>query len=178
MTNNLQQLTVGGGCFWCVEAIFQQIKGVEKVVSGYSNGDAPGKPTYREVCSGLSGFVEVVQVDFNSEVISYEELLIIFMTSHDPTSLNRQGADAGTQYRSGIYYQSDEQKEIAETVVKEMIPYFDNQIVTEIKQLENFYTAEDYHQDYYNQNSNQAYCNFVIAPKLAKLKREYASKLK
>ena len=178
MTNNLQQLTVGGGCFWCVEAIFQQIKGVEKVVSGYSNGDAPGKPTYREVCSGLSGFVEVVQVDFNPEVISYEELLIIFMTSHDPTSLNRQGADAGTQYRSGIYYQSDEQKEIAETVVKEMIPYFDNQIVTEIKQLENFYAAEDYHQDYYNQNSNQGYCNFVIAPKLAKLRREYASKLK
>jgi len=178
MTKTLQQLTVGGGCFWCIEAIFQQIKGVEKVVSGYTGGNAPGRPTYREICSGLTGHAEVVQVDFDSNIISYEELLVIFMTSHDPTTLNRQGADVGSQYRSVIYYHNDDQKEIAETVVREMTPFYDNKIVTEISALDVFYEAEDYHQDYYNQNSNQGYCNFVIAPKLAKLRREYASKLK
>ena len=178
MTKTFQQLTAGGGCFWCIEAIFQQIKGVEKVVSGYTGGNAPGRPTYREVCSGLTGHAEVVQVDFDPSIISYEELLIIFMTSHDPTTLNRQGADVGSQYRSVIYYHNDEQKEIAETVIKEVTPYYDNNIVTEISALHVFYEAEDSHQNYYNKNSNQGYCNFVIAPKLAKLRREYASKLK
>ena len=171
-------LTVGGGCFWCVEAVFQLIKGVEEVVSGYSGGNCPGHPTYREVCSGLTGHAEVVQVTFNPEIISYEELLIMFMTSHDPTTLNRQGADVGTQYRSVIYYHDDSQKEIAEKVVEQLAPYFENEIVTEISSLETFYPAEDYHQDYYNQNKDQGYCSFVITPKLAKLRKLYAEKLK
>ena len=178
METKKEILTVGGGCFWCVEAVFQLIKGVEKVVSGYSGGNCPGHPTYREVCSGRTGHAEVVQVTFNPDSISYEELLIIFMTSHDPTTLNRQGADVGTQYRSVIYYHNDNQKMIAEKVVEQLAPYFDNEIVTEISPLETFYPAEDYHQDYYNQNKDQGYCSFVITPKLAKLRKLYADKLK
>ncbi len=175
---NLQVATVGGGCFWCTEAVFQEIKGVEKVVSGYSGGNAPGKPTYREVCSGLTGHAEVIQITFDADVISYEDILVIFMTTHDPTTLNRQGADRGTQYRSVIYYHSEVQKEIAEVVVIEVAPYFENPIVTEITALDIFYDAEEHHQDYYRNNQEQGYCSFVITPKLAKLRQLHADKLK
>ena len=177
-TKNLQVATFGGGCFWCTEAIFQEVQGVEKVVSGYSGGNAPGKPTYREVCSGLTGHAEVIQVTFDANVVSYEALLFIFMTTHDPTTLNRQGADRGTQYRSVIYYHNDEQKEIAEVVLKEIAPYYENSVVTEISPLDIFYEAEDYHQDYYRNNEEQGYCSFVITPKLAKLRKLHADKLK
>ena len=170
--------TVGGGCFWCVEAVFRQIKGVEKVVSGYSGGKAPGKPTYREVCSGLTGHAEVVQIHFKPKVISYAEILTIFMTSHDPTTLNRQGADVGTQYRSVIFYHDAEQKKIAETVIGEMASYFDDPIVTELSPLDIFYEAEDYHQDYYANNTSQGYCSAIITPKLAKLRKMHSDKLK
>jgi peptide-methionine (S)-S-oxide reductase len=176
--NNIKLATFGGGCFWCTEAVFRELKGVEKVVSGYSGGNAPGKPTYREVCSGLTGHAEVVQVTFNSETITYEEILIVFMTTHDPTTLNRQGADVGTQYRSVIYYHDENQKEIAETVIKEITSYFDNPIVTDIAPLDIFYEAEEYHQDYYKNNRQQGYCNAVITPKLAKFRKLYAEKLK
>lgn len=175
---NLKQMTVGGGCFWCTEAVFDQVKGVEKVVSGYSGGTVPGTPTYREVCSGLTGHAEVIQVHFDPSIVSFEDLLVIFMTSHDPTTLNRQGADSGTQYRSVIFYHDENQKEIAETVLKEMGTYYDNPIVTEISALEKFFPAEDAHQDYYVNNSSQGYCTAVISPKLARLRQMHADKLK
>lgn len=174
----MELLTVGGGCFWCTEAVFNEVKGVEKVVSGYTGGNAPGKPTYREVCSGLTGHAEVVQVTFDPNIVSYEDLLVIFMTSHDPTSLNRQGGDAGTQYRSVIYYHNDTQKEIATTVAKEMAPYYENPIVTEISPLQTFYEAEENHQDYYANNQTAGYCSAVITPKLARLRNMHADKLK
>lgn len=170
-------LTVGGGCFWCIEAIFQQVKGVTDIVSGYSGGTIPGKPSYREVCSGLTGHAEVVQVHFNPSIITYDNLLIIFMTSHDPTSLNKQGADAGTEYRSVIFYHDDIQKETAVRVVKQLEPYFEKKIVTEISPLTKFYQAEKYHQNYYNNNRDQGYCNVVIAPKLSRLRKLHADKL-
>ena len=170
--------TFGGGCFWCTEAVFQEVKGVEKIVSGYSGGDAPGKPTYREICSGLTGYAEVVQITFDTNVISYEDILVIFMTTHDPTTLNRQGADAGTQYRSVIYYHDSAQKKIAEVVVKEISPYYKDPIVTEITALDIFYEAEKEHQDYYRNNQEQGYCSFVITPKLTKLRKLHADKLK
>lgn len=170
--------TVGGGCFWCTEAIFNQIKGVEKVVSGYAGGNAPGHPTYREICSGLTGHAEVIQITYHPDVISFQEILIIFMTTHDPTTLNRQGADVGTQYRSVIYYQNEEEKNITEEVVKQVQPYFENPIVTEVSELPIFYAAEDYHQNYYENNKEQGYCNFVITPKISKLRKLYADKLK
>ncbi|WP_442267656.1 peptide-methionine (S)-S-oxide reductase MsrA [Tenacibaculum sp. ZS6-P6] len=170
--------TVGGGCFWCTEAIFNQIKGVEKVVSGYAGGNAPGHPTYREICSGLTGHAEVIQITYHPDVISFQEILIIFMTTHDPTTLNRQGADVGTQYRSVIYYQNEEEKSIIEEVIKQVQPYFDNPIVTEVSEMPIFYAAEDYHQNYYENNKEQGYCNFVITPKLSKLRKLYADKLK
>lgn len=179
MTNkNLQVATVGGGCFWCTEAVFQELKGVEKVVSGYSGGDAPGHPTYREICSGLTGHAEVVQITFDANIISYEDILFIFMTTHDPTTMNKQGADVGTQYRSVIYYHDENQKQIAETVIEKVADYYDNPIVTEISPLEIFYKAEDYHQNYYSNNKEQGYCNFVITPKLAKLRKLYGDRLK
>jgi len=177
-SKKLESATLGGGCFWCIEAVFQEIKGVEIVVSGYTGGQAPGKPTYREVCSGLTGHAEVVQLTFDSREISYEEILIIFMTSHDPTTLNRQGGDVGTQYRSVIYYHDEEQRKTAGRVKKEIAPYFDNPIVTEISSLETFYEAEDYHQEYYRNNSTQGYCSAIITPKLAKLRKMHADKLK
>lgn len=178
MSKNIQTATFGGGCFWCTEAIFLEVKGIDKVVSGYSGGNAPGKPTYREVCSGLTGHAEVIQVTFDADVISYMDVLIIFMTTHDPTQLNRQGADVGTQYRSVIYYHNEEQKETAESVVQELASYFDQKIVTEISPLDIFYEAEDYHQDYYRNNQQQGYCSFVITPKLQKLRKLHADKLK
>ncbi|QLE01189.1 peptide-methionine (S)-S-oxide reductase MsrA [Galbibacter sp. BG1] len=179
MTTNKHELaTFGGGCFWCTEAVFQEIAGVEKVVSGYTGGNVPGRPTYREICSGLTGHAEVVQVTFNSQIVTYEDLLVIFMTSHDPTTLNRQGADVGTQYRSVIYYHNETQKEVAEEVVKQMGSYFSDPIVTEISPLGTFYDAEEYHQDYYKNNKQQGYCTVVIEPKLTKLRKMYADKLK
>jgi peptide-methionine (S)-S-oxide reductase len=177
-TKNLQLATFGGGCFWCTEAVLQEVKGVEKVISGYSGGNAPGKPTYREVCSGLTGHAEVVQVTFDANVISYEDILVIFMTTHDPTTMNQQGADRGTQYRSVIYYHDELQKEIAEVVSKEITPYYEHPIVTEITVLDVFYEAEKEHQDYYRNNQAQGYCSFVITPKLAKLRKLHADKLK
>ena len=177
-TKNLQLATLGGGCFWCTEAVFQEVKGVEKVVSGYSGGNVPGHPTYREICSGSTGHAEVVQITFDGNVISYEDILLIFMTTHDPTTLNRQGADRGTQYRSVIFYHDEAQKEIAEVAVKEISSYYDSPIVTEIKHLDVFYKAEKEHQDYYKNNQFQGYCSFVITPKLAKLRKLHADKLK
>lgn len=176
--NNLQLATFGGGCFWCTEAVFQEVKGVEKVVSGYSGGNVPGHPTYREICSGLTGHAEVVQITFDANKISYDDILVIFMTTHDPTTLNQQGADKGTQYRSVIYYHNEQQKEIAEAVVKDVATYYENPIVTEISALQVFYEAEDDHQDYYRNNQSQGYCSFVITPKLAKLRKLHSDKLK
>lgn len=170
--------TVGGGCFWCTEAVFQEVKGVQKVVSGYTGGTVPGTPTYREVCSGLTGHAEVVQITFYPSVISYSDLLEIFMTTHDPTTLNKQGGDVGTQYRSVIYYQNEMQKDVAEKVVKKLSTYFDNPIVTEISPVEKFHPAEAYHQNYYRNNQSQGYCGFVITPKLAKLRKLHSDKLK
>ena len=175
---NLEIATIGGGCFWCVEAVFQQINGVKKIVSGYTGGTAPGKPTYREVCSGLTGHAEVIQLSFDPNVISYHDLLEVFMTSHDPTTLNRQGGDVGTQYRSVIYYHNEQQKEISEQVLKKMTSYFEDPIVTEISPLDVFYDAEEYHQDYYANNQSQGYCSAVITPKLAKLRKMHSKRLK
>jgi peptide-methionine (S)-S-oxide reductase len=175
--NNLQQATFGGGCFWCTEAVFLEVKGIEKVVSGYSGGNAPGKPTYREICSGLTGHAEVIQVTYNENIISYESILIIFMTTHDPTQLNRQGADVGTQYRSVIYYHNEQQEEIAQTVINALITVYNEKIVTEISPLSIFYEAEKEHQAYYKNNQNSGYCSFVIDPKLQKLRTMHADKL-
>ncbi|WP_445732989.1 peptide-methionine (S)-S-oxide reductase MsrA [Mariniflexile sp.] len=177
-TKNIKQATFGGGCFWCTEAVFQELKGIEKVISGYSGGHVPGHPTYREICSGLTGHAEVVQITFDADTISYEDILVIFMTTHDPTTLNKQGADVGTQYRSVIYYHDENQKEIAEAVVKKVADYYDKKIVTEISPLDIFYKAEDSHQDYYRNNKEQGYCSFVIMPKLSKLRKLYSDKLK
>lgn len=174
----MQLMTVGGGCFWCIEAVFNEVRGVEKVVSGYTGGTVPGKPTYREVCSGLTGHAEVVQITFNPEVISYENLLVIFMTSHDPTTLNRQGGDVGSQYRSVIFYHDDTQKEIAQQVLAEIASSFDNQIVTEISAVQTFHEAEEDHHNYYANNQNARYCSAAITPKLSKLRKMHADKLK
>ena len=175
--NNLQQATFGGGCFWCTEAVFLEVKGIVKVVSGYSGGNVPGKPTYREICSGLTGHAEVIQVTYDENIISYESILIIFMTTHDPTQLNRQGADVGTQYRSVIYYHNEQQEEIAQTVINALITVYNEKIVTEISPLSIFYEAEKEHQAYYKNNQNSGYCSFVIDPKLQKLRTMHADKL-
>lgn len=175
---NLQLATFGGGCFWCTEAVFQAVKGVEKVVSGYSGGNVPGHPTYREICSGLTGHAEVVQITFDANIVSYEDILIIFMTTHNPTTLNQQGADRGTQYRSVIFYHNEEQKQIAKTVISEIGSYFENPIVTEITKFDVFYEAEKEHQDFYKNNPTYGYCGYVIEPKLAKLRQLHAEKLK
>ena len=176
--NKKEIATFGGGCFWCVEAVIQRVNGVEKVVSGYTGGAVIGPPTYREVCSGLTGYAEVVQVTFDPTMISYHDLIAIFMTSHDPTQLNRQGADRGTQYRSVIYYHSEEQQLIARQVFDELEAYYSDEIVTELSEAETFYPAEDYHQDFYNHNAQIPYCRMVIDPKIKKLRDMYADKLK
>jgi peptide-methionine (S)-S-oxide reductase len=171
--------TLAGGCFWCLEAVFLELNGVEKVVSGYSGGRVE-KLSYREVSAGTTGHAEVVQVIFNSEEISYKDILNVFFTIHDPTTLNRQGADVGTQYRSAIFYHSDEQKKIAENLIRELDTsnIWENPIVTEITPFQNFYPAEDSHQDYYKQHSNELYCRLVIEPKVAKLRNHFIGKLK
>ncbi len=171
--------TFAGGCFWCTEAIFQEVKGVEKVVSGYTGGFIKN-PAYREVCNGTTGHAEAIQITFNPALVSYEDLLEIFFGTHDPTTLNRQGADVGTQYRSEVFYHSEAQKEKAEQYIQwiEKEQLYKNPIVTKVSPAKEFYHAEDYHQDYYSQNSEQGYCQMVIAPKLEKLRKYYKSKLK
>ena len=176
-TKKLEVATVGGGCFWCTEAVFNHVKGVEEVVSGYTGGNAPGKPTYREICSGLTGHAEVVKVTFDANIISYKDIIEIFMTTHDPTTLNRQGADVGTQYRSVIYYYNDTQKEIANRVLEELNPLYNNQIVTEVSPMGIFYEAEKEHQEFYQNNPDYGYCTYVIDPKLNKLRELHADKL-
>ena len=175
--SNIQLATVGGGCFWCVEAVLLELKGVHKVVSGYSGGSIKN-PTYREICSGLTGHAEVVQVSFDADIISYEDLLTVFMTTHDPTTLNRQGADKGTQYRSVIYYHDEAQKAAAERVIANLGSYFNDPIVTEVSPLDVFYEAEDYHQNYYANNPAQPYCSVVISPKVSKLRAMYSDRLR
>jgi peptide-methionine (S)-S-oxide reductase len=171
--------TFGAGCFWCVEAVFQELKGVQKVESGYSGGKIKN-PTYREVCSGLTGHAEVCRIYFDPKVISYKDLLEAFWQSHDPTTMNRQGADVGTQYRSVIFYHTEEQRETAEFYKAELNKQkaFNSPVITEISPLTNYYVAEDYHQNYYAQNGNESYCTYVIAPKLEKFRKAFASKLK
>ena len=168
-----------GGCFWCTEAVFLEVKGVEKVVSGYIGGKTIN-PTYKDICTGETGHVEAIQITFNPNELAYEDLLEIFFGTHDPTTLNRQGADVGTQYRSEIFYHSEAQKTKAENYIQllEKEKLYDKKIVTRVSSATIFYPAEDYHQNYYNQNSSQGYCQMVIAPKLEKLRKYYKSKLK
>lgn len=177
--DNTETITLAGGCFWCIEAIFEELKGVQKVESGYSGGKTVN-PTYKEVCSGNTGHAEVVQITYNPAVISLEELLEVFFTLHDPTTLNRQGADAGTQYRSAIFYHTEKQKEIANKVIATLNKnkVFDSPIVTEITAFSHFYVAEDYHQEYYELNKEQPYCKAVIKPKMDKLHKVFKEKLK
>jgi len=176
---NLQTATFGSGCFWCTEAIFERLSGVVKVESGYSGGKVEN-PTYEEVCNGTTGHAEVTQITYDSSIISYDELLEVFWKTHDPTTLNRQGNDAGTQYRSVIFYHNQEQKVLAEKYRAELDKSgsWDNPIVTEISPFTKFYLAEDHHQDYYANNPNQGYCAFVIAPKVEKFEKVFKNKLK
>ncbi|MEQ3661087.1 MAG: peptide-methionine (S)-S-oxide reductase MsrA [Flavobacterium sp.] len=177
--NNMEVATFAGGCFWCTEAIFTELKGVEKVVSGYTGGTVKN-PSYREICNGTTGHAEAIQITFNPKEIAFEDLLEVFFGTHDPTTLNRQGADVGTQYRSEIFYHSQEQKEKAEDYIKfiEKEKLYSKPIVTKVSSAVVFYKAEEYHQDYYASNSEQGYCQMVIAPKLEKLRKYYKSKLK
>jgi peptide-methionine (S)-S-oxide reductase len=170
--------TLGGGCFWCIDTIFRELEGVEKVESGYAGGRT-SNPTYRDVCSGMTGHAEVVQVTFDPSVLSFRDLLGVFFTVHDPTTPDRQGADVGTQYRSIILYHSDEQRETAKHVIDELQrnKLWDDPIVTQVVPFTTFYTAEKYHQDYYSQNQNQPYCQIVIAPKVAKFRKSQMDRL-
>ena len=179
MSTKLDTATFGAGCFWCVEAVFQRLKGVQSVTSGYSGGTLEN-PTYKQVCTGTTGHAEVCQIVFDPQQIGYIDLLQAFFSSHDPTTLNRQGADEGTQYRSAIFYHSDQQRAEAEKTKKELnaAGAFDNPIVTEIAPFTKFYKAEDYHQNYFNENGSQPYCSFVIRPKLEKFKKVFKEKLK
>jgi peptide-methionine (S)-S-oxide reductase len=178
-SKDTQVATLAGGCFWCLEAIFAELNGVKKVVSGYTGGKV-ANPSYQEVCTGRTGHAEAVQITFDPRVISYKDILEVFFQIHDPTTLNRQGADVGTQYRSAIFYHDVEQKAIAEQTIKELdaAKVWKSPIVTEVKPFSAFYPAEDYHQDYFRQNSSQPYCQVVIAPKLAKFRKHYSHKLK
>lgn len=175
----IEVTTLGGGCFWCTEAVFSQLKGVEKIEPGYSGGNTEN-PSYEQVSTGKTGHAEVAQITFDPAVISFKEILQIFFSTHDPTSLNRQGVDIGTQYRSVIFYHDDEQKAIAEQVIKEFSDEgaFDAPIVTQVEPLKVFYKAEDYHKEYYKRHPEQPYCRVVIAPKMAKFRQLYLSKLK
>jgi len=171
--------TLGGGCFWCLEAVFDQVKGVESVESGYMGGEGPN-PTYEAVCTGTTGYAEIIQIRFDPNVISFREILEIFFGIHDPTTLNRQGNDAGTQYRSAIFYHSPKQeataKEVIEKLTKDQL--FDAPIVTEVVPASTFYMAENYHQEYFVQNPSQPYCTYLIGPKVAKFRQQFAGKLK
>ena len=171
--------TLGGGCFWCIEAVFNELEGVEKVESGYSGGTV-ANPTYEQVCAGRTGHAEVVQITFDPKVISYREILQVFFTVHDPTTLNRQGNDVGAQYRSVIFYHSDEQKVVAEQIIKEIdaAKIWKAPIVTQVEPFEAFYKAEDYHQEYFSENPEQPYCRVIIEPKIMKLRKQYSERLK
>jgi len=179
MSLNKEVATLAGGCFWCLEAVYDDLQGVEDVVSGYSGGTVTN-PTYKQVCTGTTGHAEVVQVTFDPSVISFRELLEVFFTIHDPTTLNRQGADVGTQYRSAIYYHSPEQKAVAEQVIAELnaAHLWGNPIVTEVVPFRTFYPAEEYHQEYFKRNPDQSYCRVVVAPKVAKFRKQHLAKLK
>jgi len=174
----MEQAIFGGGCFWCTEAVFQHLKGVNKVVSGYMGGHKPN-PSYEDICKGNTGHAEIIRIEFDPEQISFEDLLLVFFKTHNPTTLNQQGNDIGDQYRSVIFYENQEQKLAAENMIdsleKEMV--FDQPIVTEVKPVSLFYSAEDYHQNYYNNNPNKSYCAFVIQPKLNKFIKEFRDKL-
>jgi peptide-methionine (S)-S-oxide reductase len=176
---DMEIATFAGGCFWCTEAIFLEIKGVKKVVSGYIGGTTLN-PTYSEICTGTTGHAEAIQITFDPSEVGFEDLLEVFFGTHDPTTLNRQGADVGTQYRSAIFYHSEDQMKKAQNyitlIAKEKL--YDREIVTKVSPATKFYDAEDYHQNYYNQNASQGYCQMVIAPKLEKLRKYYSSKLK
>src|SRR5512145_956308 len=178
-TSGTEVATLAGGCFWCLEAVYDQLKGVEDVVSGYAGGRSPN-PSYQQVCTGSTGHAEVVQIRYNPQEISFQDLLDVFFTIHDPTTLNRQGADAGTQYRSAIFYHTPEQKTTAEQAIAELneAKVWNNPIVTEVTPLTAFYPAEDYHQEYFENNPNQPYCQAVVAPKVAKFRKYYLEKLK
>lgn len=175
----LELATLGGGCFWCVEAVFDQLEGVEDVVSGYAGGHKEN-PTYQEVCTGATGHAEVVQVKFDPDVITYKDILRVFFSIHDPTTLNRQENDVGTQYRSVIFYHSHEQKKQAEDIIRELTEskVYSDPIVTELTEFRNFYPAEEYHQEYFARNPYQPYCMAVIAPKVAKFRKTFADRLK
>lgn len=178
MSNNLDTAVFGMGCFWCTEAVFEELKGVQTVESGYSGGTVEN-PSYKQVCTGETGHAEVTRIIFDPSVITYDQLLQVFWTTHDPTTLNRQGADVGTQYRSVIFYLNDKQKEAAEKSKKDVAPQvWDKPIVTEISPLSKFYMAEDYHQDYYDNNQNQSYCQYVITPKVDKFRKKFKDWLK
>lgn len=178
-TNGLDTATFGAGCFWCVEAVFQQLKGVEKVTSGYSGGTAKN-PSYEQVCSGMTGAAEVCQIVYDPKVVSFKDLLEVFWQTHDPTTINRQGNDVGTQYRSAVFYHNDEQKQLAEKYKAELDKSgaFAKPLVTSLEKYETFWAAEDYHQNYYKQNSDAPYCSFMIKPKLDKFKTVFKDKLK
>ncbi len=175
----MESATLGGGCFWCLEAVFVELRGVERVVSGYAGGDVPD-PTYERVCSGRTGHAEVVRVTFDPETLSFRDLLRVFFAIHDPTTPNRQGADVGTQYRSIILYESEAQQQAAEEIIAEIdsAGIRDDAIVTEVVPLETFYPAESYHADYYARNPGQAYCQIVIAPKVAKFRKQFMDRLR
>jgi len=177
--DNLETATLAAGCFWCVEAVFDDLKGVEDVVSGYSGGHTEN-PTYKEVCSETTGHAEAVQIRFDPKVLSYEDLLRVYFTVHDPTTLNRQGGDIGTSYRSAIFYHSEEQRQAAEKVLAEITAeaIYDDPIVTEVTAFDKFWPAEDYHQEYFANNPNQPYCSAVVAPKVAKFRQKFAARLK
>ena len=179
MTPNYQTAILAGGCFWCIEAVFDELKGVESVESGYSGGHVD-KPSYRAVCTGTTGHAEATQIKFDANIISYRDLLKLFYTVHDPTTLNRQGADVGTQYRSAIFYHDDEQKRTAEEVIKEITAekLWDHPIVTELTKFDKFYMAEDYHQEYFVNNPYQPYCMAIIAPKVTKFRKHFVERLK
>lgn len=171
--------TLGGGCFWCLEAVYDGLKGVLSVTSGYSGGKREN-PTYQQVCSGATGHAEVAQIEFDPGVVSYRELLEVFFAIHDPTTLNRQGNDTGTQYRSVIFYHSDEQRRVAEEMIRELEAEkaFDSPIVTAVEPAKPFYRAEDYHQEYFANNPQQPYCSFVVAPKVAKFRKKFAERVR
>jgi peptide-methionine (S)-S-oxide reductase len=177
--NKSEVATLAGGCFWCLEAVFDDLQGILHVESGYTGGTLP-QPTYEQVCTGLTGHAEVVQVTFDPQMISFKEILQIFFTIHDPTTLNRQGADVGTQYRSAIFYHTEQQKQTDEQVIREFEAdkIWPNPIVTEIAPLDAFYIAEDYHQEYFRRNPYQGYCQGIIAPKVAKFRQKFAARLK
>lgn len=177
--SSLELATLAGGCFWCIEAVLREVEGVDKVVSGYTGGTTPD-PTYRQVCTGQTGHAEAVQVSFNPAIISFREILEIFFSVHDPTTLNRQGADKGTQYRSAIFYHNEQQRDTAVELIKELndAHLWDKPIVTQVVSLDTFYPAEDYHQEYFSRNPEQWYCQTVISPKVNKLRKKWAERLK